>query len=525
MTISATTNRVSITGNGVTTAIPFPYPVFAATDLVVIATVIATGVQTTKVLTTHYTFTGTPDAAGHYPDGGTITALVAPPSTQTWTIYRDPPAIQGLDLVDNDDAAAETQEAQFDYLTMLVQRVKEQINRSLQQPEGDSATIDRLPAKVTRASKYLGFDTDGDPVALDAPVGTANVSAFITTLLDDADAATARGTLGIGDEPADNVFRIGGSGDSTKKLAFEVDGFPPATTRTLTPMPNQDLALESLVAGINDFRLSLTTGLAVTTTDVIAAGTLYLVPYTGNRIALYDGTNWLLRTSVQRSLALTLTADKPYDIFCYDNAGTPTLEALVWTNDTTRATALIYKDGVLVKSGANTRRYLGSLYATGADVTENSYARRFLWNYYHRVALPMRVLESTNSWTYTTAAYRQARATSSNRLDFMIGVAEDAVSAEVRTMTSSDTVNIGALVAIGLDSTTTKDPGCLTTFHVNSANAQIEGGPSASWVGYPGLGRHTLVWLEFSQAAGTTTWYGDDGATSRQSGIIGSLQG
>jgi hypothetical protein len=525
MTISATTNRVVITGNGVTVDIPFPYPVFAASDLVVIATVIATGVQTTKFLTTHYTFAGTQDDAGHYPNGGTVTALVAPPSTQTWTVYRDPPATQGLDLVENDDAPAEAQEAQFDYLTMLVQRAKEQISRTLKQPEGDSATIDYLPAKVDRASRYLGFDTDGDPVALDAPVASANVSAFITTLLDDANAATARATLGIGDEPLDSVFRIDGSVDATKKLAFEVDGLPTGTTRTITPLPNQNLALESLIAGINDFRLSLTTGVPVTTTDVTAAGTLYCVPYVGNRIALYDGTNWLLRTSAQFSLGLTLTADKPYDIFCYDNAGTPTLEVLVWTNDTTRATALVYQNGVLVKSGATTRRYLGSLYASGADVTENSYAKRYLWNYYHRVELPMRVTESTDSWTYTTAAFRQARATGANRLDFIMGVHEEAVSAEVRAMTSSDTANIGQLVAIGLDSTTTKDPACITNFHVNTANGVIEGGPSASWCGYPGVGRHILVWLEYSQATGVTTWYGDDGAAVRRSGIIGRLRG
>jgi hypothetical protein len=44
------------------------------------------------------------------------------------------------------------------------------------------------------------------------------------------------GTLAL-EQPADNVFRIVGSADATKKVAFEVDGLTPATTRTLT-VPN-----------------------------------------------------------------------------------------------------------------------------------------------------------------------------------------------------------------------------------------------------------------------------------------------
>ncbi len=48
-----------------------------------------------------------------------------------------------------------------------------------------------------------------------------------------------------------------------------------------------------------------------------------------------------------------------------DSSGTPTLEALVWTNDTTRATALVRQDGVWSKTGALTRRYLGTVRVDG----------------------------------------------------------------------------------------------------------------------------------------------------------------
>lgn len=105
----------------------------------------------------------------------------------------------------------------------------------------------------------------------------------------------------------------------------------------------------------------------------VAGSTLYWTPYRGNRTSLYDGTRWKVHAVAESSIALTgLTSGKPYDVFLYDNAGTPTLELLVWTSDTVRATALALQDGVYVKSGATTRRYLGTIYTTATDATEIS---------------------------------------------------------------------------------------------------------------------------------------------------------
>jgi hypothetical protein len=207
---------------------------------------------------------------------------------------------------------------------------------------------------------------------------------------------------------------------------------------------------------VNDFRLTLTTSVPVTTSDVVGASTIYCTPYKGNQITLYDGTNWNLVTSSQFSLALSgLTSGKPYDVFCYDNAGTATLEFLVWTNDTTRATALAYQDGVLIKSGDATRRYLGTFYTTGTTTTEDSAAKRYLWNYYNRVRRTMSRLETTASWTYTTAAFRQANGSALNQLNYVCGLAEDEVEATVQASATSSAGSAYMQVGIGVDSTTT----------------------------------------------------------------------
>jgi len=251
-----------------------------------------------------------------------------------------------------------------------------------------------------------------------------------------------------------------------------------------------------------DFRLTLTSATPVTPADVTGATTIYCTPYKGNQIALYDGSSsWNTRTSAEFSLALgTLTSGKPYDVFCYDNAGTPTLEFLAWTNDTTRATALVYQDGVLVKSGATTRRYLGTFYTTSTTQTEDSQANRYLWNYYNRVQRSMKRYESTASWTYTTATFRQANGSASNQLNYVVGVAEDEISARVLA-TATGSTSAYCSVGIGVDSTTVNSgTACWAGLNGQGAN------PVADYSGVPGVGRHYLAWLEYSAAVGTTTW-------------------
>lgn len=270
-------------------------------------------------------------------------------------------------------------------------------------------------------------------------------------------------------------------------------------------------------------RLTLTSATPVTSSDVTAATTIYLTPYGGDQIALYNGTQWGLHTLTEISIAVPATTVTMYDLFVYNNSGTLTLEATAWTNDTTRATALALQNGVYCKTGALTRRYVGSFRTTGSSgQTEDSLAKRFLWNYYNRVVRPMQVTDSTDSWTYTSAAYRQANNSAANQLDFIIGVGENAVTARMLHQSQSDTGNIQRSAAIGLDSTTVAS-GLWSVFDGPTANLKYF--HQASYTGFPGIGRHFLAWLEYSQASGTTTWYGDAGGTTTKTGIQGELQG
>lgn len=276
-----------------------------------------------------------------------------------------------------------------------------------------------------------------------------------------------------------------------------------------------DLTSAVFAAGIQNFRLTLTAGVPVTTSDTTAATTIYCAPYIGKGIALYDGSQWNIRQSAQFSISLgTLTSGKPYDVFCYDNAGVPTLEILAWASDTARATALAYQDGVLCKSGALTRRYLGSFYTTSTTTTEDSVSKRYLFNYYHRKPKPLQRNESTAFWTYSTATWRQANGSTANQVNFFVGVVEDEVEATVTASGICDNTFRGG-VAVGLNSITTPT-GQYASTKVTNSSAIPEMMWTPSFRGYPTLGLNYFAWLEWAEAGGTNTWYGVFSAATQQ---------
>lgn len=271
-------------------------------------------------------------------------------------------------------------------------------------------------------------------------------------------------------------------------------------------------------------RLTLESGVAVSTSDQSAKTTLYYTPHIHNVVSLYSGSVWETVAFSELSITLAgLTASKPYDVFAYNNAGTATLELLVWTSATARATALVKQDGRWCKTGALTRRYLGTIYinSTGGQ-TDDSLAFRYVWNANNRVIRPMRVLESTASWTYNSAAWHQANASATNELNFVIGLPDVCATAQVtHTGNITSAAAAGMAVGIGLDSTSALATGATSAkAHVLSANTTAN--MVSSYAGYPGIGKHRLVWLEYGDGS-TTTWYGASGFIN--SGIVGSLEG
>lgn len=264
-------------------------------------------------------------------------------------------------------------------------------------------------------------------------------------------------------------------------------------------------------------RLTLASGDPCPSADQTAKSTLYYTPDIGNLIDLYNGSVWSTQAFTELSIALSgLVSGRPYDVFLYDNAGTLTLELTAWTNDTTRATALVRQDGVLVKSGATTRRYLGTIRTTSATTTEDSARRRFVWNAYNRRRRPLRRIDTTASWTYNVDTIRQARADALNQVEVVLGLAEDSVEITLHVVAQMST---GAYtVYIGLDSTTARA--------ADSGAAQQGGGGinipmTAGMEITPTVGYHYFAWLERAGGGGTATVTGE--GTNSRSILRGSV--
>lgn len=257
----------------------------------------------------------------------------------------------------------------------------------------------------------------------------------------------------------------------------------------------------------------------------VTSKTLYFTPYLGNLVSLYDATRWQSYSFSEVSLSISaLTANKNYDIFLYDNAGTLTLElSAAWTSDTVRADALATQDGVDVKSGAATRRWLGTLRAFAAAEVEDSCRKRFLWNAYHRV--PRNLFRTDiGNWTYTTAAYRQANGNSANKVEVLCGKAGTSLlSLECNGRCSNSSVRVFVNTAIGENGVATAKAhfGLHERQPTSTAGATDPIHMHASYDTLPRLGYSEYLWLEYSDATGTTTWTGTGSGSAITMGLNG----
>jgi hypothetical protein len=264
--------------------------------------------------------------------------------------------------------------------------------------------------------------------------------------------------------------------------------------------------LGQMFPGAAGGRLTTESGVAISTADRTAQGTLYYTPYAASpwvsRVSLYDGTRWRLYSFSEVSLTLTLTDAKNYDVFLYDAAGTLTLElSAAWTTDSTRADALTTQDGVTVKSGATTRRWVGTIRASGTNTTEDSTAKRLVWNVANRV--PRRLSKSsTSGHTYNSASYRAWNNDTANRVALVQGEAGSSLLMAITGgLTPGATSNIPVL-GFTLNGTGTGDALFL---QISAGNGtQIRAAATLSYT--PSLGYSFWQAVEASLSATTDTF-------------------
>ena len=137
----------------------------------------------------------------------------------------------------------------------------------------------------------------------------------------------------------------------------------------------------------------------------------------------------------------------------------------------THTNNLTTQNGVYVKSGDTTRRYLGSFRASGSNTTEDSDEKRFIWNYYNRIARSL-ITTGSASHSYTTGTWRSWNNDATLRVELVIGVREDSIQAGQWAALKGTG---GAYVGIGINQTTGAD--WQTANNFNSAQIRSGGQP------------------------------------------------
>lgn len=240
----------------------------------------------------------------------------------------------------------------------------------------------------------------------------------------------------------------------------------------------------------------------------VNSNTLYASPFSGNAMGLYT-TGWTQVMAAETSVSLgTLTSGLPYDVFAvYGTSTTFTMELLAWTNGTTRATAIALQDGVPVKSGDSTRRYLGTIYTDSTTTTimdqggiaSQVGAKIFVWNNYHRVTYAMRERDFTATpWSYgTTNTWRQANGNTGNKVEYIIGLQrEDVVATYTCFVGSASGTDAGC--GVGIDSVTA------VPFAGGFYTGTASGSPTATGMCTPAPGYHFIAAIEATDVGSAT---------------------
>jgi hypothetical protein len=257
----------------------------------------------------------------------------------------------------------------------------------------------------------------------------------------------------------------------------------------------------------NGFRLGVVSGSPLA--NASAVSTLYLTPYTGNVIALYDNVNtiWKPYYLNEQSITIAATANTNYDVFAYDNgSGSVVFEQLAWTSDTVRATALTTQNGVWVKSGATNRRYIGTFRASATNTTDSSLLKRLVFNASNRVLLPFRYSPTATSYSAVTSSgtpFARNWANSANsRVPFVVGLQGAYFEADVFTQVLTGSNGIYA-IGVNIDISSAINAECAAAVYgPQTFQGSLHGNFKSSEIA---VGYHTAEWVEVYSSTGGTT--------------------
>jgi hypothetical protein len=127
---------------------------------------------------------------------------------------------------------------------------------------------------------------------------------------------------------------------------------------------------------------------------------VFLIPYNGNQIALYDTDKWkIFSLNAPASIGISqVQTTGNHDVFAYVNNNMIDFEIVSWANDFTRNVALQQFDGILVDSVNTKKRYIGSIVIEENSNVSDHYSKRFVYNHYNQIEKTL-IRTSDYEWT------------------------------------------------------------------------------------------------------------------------------
>jgi hypothetical protein len=367
-----------------------------------------------------------------------------------------------------------------------------------------------------------GNPTAPTPTAGDNDTSVAT-TAFVTTAIAgkaDTSALTAKADLASPTFTGDPKAPTPAASDNDTSIAttaFVTAAVAAAGSGATTPGPPQG-------------RLTLQSATPVMITTQAAKTTIFYPPYQGNLCPIYNGTTFSMSAFTELSALTTDTTKSPAaigaskcnDWFVWNDAGTLRIShGPDWTDDTTRSagTALVMVNGIRLNNASITNgpaaqrgTYVGTTRSNSSSQLDWIYGTTVanggagffgVWNAYNRRQVASRSSDTTDSWSYGTAAWRPSNDSQTMRCSFVMGLAEDAYTGFFCSRVYASGSGACA-IGVAVDSITAIANGAT---NVVTSSYQIWG--LAQLLGNPVLGFHYVQAMEIS-SLGTAYFYGDD---------------
>lgn len=188
MTVPTETALASLAWTGVETSFSPGFRAQAASHVKVLS-VDETGDEDLLELGVHYSVFLASDGTVE------VLPLAMPPAPRTLQIHRDTPATQGTDFQNLGQFVPSIHTQLHDAAAMRDGERKRDIARTLRAPFGEIMHI--MPTAAERAGHFLGFDSDGRPVAQALAESEFGVTDAAAEILDDTSLSAILVTLGV----------------------------------------------------------------------------------------------------------------------------------------------------------------------------------------------------------------------------------------------------------------------------------------------------------------------------------------